>query len=85
MMFRQKSRKMIQTARKASSSEPKAKNSSYAARVSLDRTQIQLMGRLPISRLAWRSLSRSKPGLAAVITYLLSPLIRYTHDSMHER
>jgi hemolysin D len=26
-----------------------------------------------------------KTGSRAVITYLLSPLLRYAHDSMHER
>ena len=67
------------------SSEPKGQELTYSARVSLDRTQIQVDG-------APANLS---PGMAvtveirtasrSVISYLLSPLLRYAHDSMHER
>jgi len=69
----------------STSSEPKGQELTYSARVSLDRTQIQVDG-------APANLS---PGMAvtveirtasrSVISYLLSPLLRYAHDSMHER
>jgi hemolysin D len=69
----------------STSSEPKGQELTYSARVSLDRTQIQVDG-------APANLS---PGMAvtveirtasrSVISYLLSPLVRYAHDSMHER
>lgn len=69
-----------------SSSEPQGQELSYMARISLDRTKIQVGD---------DTLANLEPGMAvtvevktgsrAVITYLLSPLLRYAHDSMRER
>ena len=69
-----------------SSSEPQGQELSYLARISLDRTKI---------RVGDDSVANLEPGMAvtvevktgsrAVITYLLSPLLRYAHDSMRER
>ncbi len=67
------------------SSEPKGQELSYAARVSLDRTQIQVDGALANLSPGMAVTVEIKTGTRAVITYLLSPLLRYAHDSMHER
>ncbi len=67
------------------SSEPKGQDLSYAARVSLDQTQIELdHARVNLSP-GMAVTVEIKTGSRAVITYLLSPLLRYAHDSMHER
>jgi len=62
-------------------SEPKGHELVYAARVSLDHEQMQVDDRLV----------NLSPGMAVtvgtrrIISYLLSPLARYTHDSLRER
>ena len=68
-----------------SSSEPRGQELSYAARVSLDHTQIQIDGSVAKLSPGMAVTVEVKTGSRAVITYLLSPLLRYTHDSMHER
>ena len=68
-----------------SSSEPRGQELSYAARVSLDRTQIQIDGSVANLSPGMAVTVEVKTGNRAVITYLLSPLLRYSHDSMHER
>jgi len=67
------------------SSEPNGQELSYAARVSLDRTQIQVGDTLANLSPGMAVTVEVKTGTRAVITYLLSPLLRYAHDSMHER
>jgi hemolysin D len=67
------------------SSEPKGQELSYAARVSLDQTQIQVDGALAKLSPGMAVTVEIKTGSRAVITYLLSPLLRHAHDSMHER
>jgi membrane fusion protein, hemolysin D len=67
------------------SSEPKGREFVYSARVSLDRTQIKVDG----------SVAKLSPGMAVtveirtgsrtLISYLLSPILRYQHESMRER
>jgi len=69
----------------STSSEPKGQELKYAARVSLDRTQIQVDNTLANLSPGMAVTVEIKTGTRAVITYLLSPLMRYTHDSMHER
>jgi hemolysin D len=67
------------------SSEPKGQDLSYVARVSLDETQIEL-DHTRVNLLSGMAVTvEIKTGSRAVITYLLSPLLRYAHDSMHER
>ncbi len=68
-----------------SSSEPNGQELSYAARVSLDRTQIQVGDALANLSPGMAVTVEIKTGSRAVITYLLSPLLRYAHDSLHER
>jgi hemolysin D len=67
------------------SSEPKGQDLSYAARVSLDRTQIEVDHTLANLSPGMAVTVEIKTGSRAVITYLLSPLLRYAHDSLHER
>lgn len=67
------------------SSEPKGQELSYAARVSLDRTQIQVDGGVANLAPGMAVTVEIKTGSRSVISYLLSPLLRYAHDSMHER
>ena len=69
----------------STSSEPKGQELSYAVRVSLDRTQIQVDGTLANLSPGMAITAEIKTGSRAVITYLLSPLLRYAHDSMRER
>lgn len=67
------------------SSEPKGQELSYAARVSLDRTQIHVDGGVANLAPGMAVTVEIKTGSRSVISYLLSPLLRYAHDSMHER
>ena len=67
------------------SSEPKGQELSYAVRVSLDRTQIQVDNTVANLSPGMAITAEIKTGSRAVITYLLSPLLRYAHDSMRER
>ena len=67
------------------SSEPKGQELSYAVRVSLDRTQIQVDDALAKLSPGMAVTVEIKTGSRAVITYLLSPLRRHAHDSMRER
>jgi len=69
----------------STSSEPKGQELSYAARVSLDRTQIQVDEVVANLSPGMAVTVEIKTGTRSVISYLLSPLMRYAHDSMHER
>ena len=68
-----------------SSSEPTGQELSYAARVSLDQTQMQVDDTLANLSPGMAVTVEIKTGSRSVISYLLSPLLRYTHDSMRER
>jgi hemolysin D len=72
-------------AAESTSSEPTGQELSYAARVSLDRTQIQVDNAIANLSPGMAVTVEIKTGSRAVITYLLSPLLRYGHDSMRER
>ena len=69
----------------SSSSEPKGQELIYAARVSLDRTQMQIEGNLVNLSPGMAVTVEIKNGSRSIISYLLSPLVRYSHDSLHER
>jgi hemolysin D len=73
------------TGAESTSSEPKGQELSYAVRMTLDRTQIQVDDTLANLSPGMAVTAEIKTGSRAVITYLLSPLLRYAHDSMHER
>ena len=69
----------------STSSEPNGQELNYAARISLDQTQIPVDGALANLSPGMAVTVEIKTGSRRIISYLLSPLIRYTHDSMHER
>jgi hemolysin D len=68
-----------------SSSEPKGQEFVYAARVSLDRTQMQVeSGR--VSLVPGMAVTvEIRTGARTVLSYLFSPLLRYKEDSLRER
>jgi hemolysin D len=68
-----------------SASEPRGRELVYAAHFSLDRTAMDVDGRdVPLSP-GMAVTVEIKSGAQGVITYLLSPLLRFTNDSLHER
>jgi hemolysin D len=66
-------------------SEPKGRELVYAARVSLDHEQMQVDDRLVNLSPGMAVTVEIKTGTRRIISYLLSPLARYTHDSLRER
>ena len=68
-----------------SSSEPKGQEMSYAARVSLDRTQMQVEEKLVNLSPGMAVTVEIKTGSRRIISYLLSPLIRYKQEMLRER
>ena len=67
------------------SSEPKGQELVYSARISLDRTQMQVEENLVNLSAGMAVTVEIKTGSRAVITYLLSPLMRYKQESLRER
>jgi hemolysin D len=65
-------------------SEPKGQELTYAARVSLDHEQMQVDDRL-VNLSPMAVTVEIKTGSRRIISYLLSPLARYAHDSLPER
>jgi hemolysin D len=73
------------TAGPSSSSEPKGQELSYAARISLDRTQMQVEDKLVNLSPGMAVTAEIKTGSRRIISYLLSPLMKYAGDSLRER
>ena len=69
----------------STSSEPRDQDLSFAARVSLDRSQMQIDDKLINLTPGMAVTVEIKTGSRSVLTYLLSPLIRYGHDGLRER
>ena len=67
------------------SSEPKGQELVYAARVSLDRTEMQVEDRFVQLAPGMAVTVEIKTGQRRVIEYLLSPLLRYRQGSLKER
>jgi hemolysin D len=67
------------------SSEPKGQELVYAARVSLDKTQMQVDENTVNLAPGMAVTVEIKTGARRVIGYLLSPLMRYGHESLRER
>ena len=67
------------------SSEPKGQQYTYSARISLDQTQIQVDDTVANLSPGMAVTVEVKTGSRTVISYLLSPLLRYKHESMRER
>jgi hemolysin D len=66
-------------------SEPAGQELLYAARVSLDRTQMEIDGKLVNLGPGMAVTVEIKTGSRRVIEYLLSPLLRYKQESLRER
>jgi len=69
----------------SSTSEPKGEEMVYAARVSLDRKQMQVEDKLVNLSPGMAVTVEIKTGSRTVINYLLSPLLRYKQESLRER
>jgi hemolysin D len=67
------------------SSEPAGQELNYGARVSLDRTQMQVEDRLVNLSPGMAVTVEIKTGERTILSYLLSPLRSYQQDVMHER
>ena len=68
-----------------STSEPSGQELVYAARVSLDRTQMQIDEKLVSLTPGMAVTVEIKTGSRRLISYLLSPLAKYRHESLRER
>jgi hemolysin D len=69
----------------ADSSEPQGQELVYAARVSLDRAQMQVEDKIVSLAPGMAVTVEIKTGRRRVIEYLLSPLLRYGHEAARER
>jgi hemolysin D len=68
-----------------STSEPQGRELVYAAHVSLDRTAMEIDGKdVPLSP-EMAVTVEIKTGAQRVITYLMSPLLRFKQEALHER
>ena len=70
---------------KNSTSEPNGQQLNYAARVSLDRTQMQVEDKLVNLSPGMAVTVEIKTGARRIISYLLSPLLRYKQEVLRER
>jgi hemolysin D len=66
-------------------SDPAAKEAVYITRVSLDKTRMQIDDRIAELSPGMAVTVEIKTGSRRIISYLLSPLLRYGHDSLRER
>jgi hemolysin D len=69
----------------SASSEPKGQELVYAARISLDRTQMKIDENLINLSPGMATTIEVKTGSRSVISYVLSPLLRYGQESLRER
>ena len=66
-------------------SEPKGQELNYSARISLDRDKMQIDGRMVNLSPGMAVTVEIKTGSRTVLSYLLSPLLRYQQEVLHER
>jgi hemolysin D len=67
------------------SSEPKGQEMNYVARVSLDRTKMQVDNKLVNLSPGMAVTVEIKTGSRRIISYLLSPVLRYKQEMLRER
>ena len=67
------------------SSEPKGQELNYSARISLDRTQMEIDDRMVNLSPGMAVTVEIKTGSRNVLSYLLSPLRRYRQETLRER
>jgi hemolysin D len=69
----------------SSTSEPKGQELTYAARISIDRTQMQVEDKMVNLSPGMAVTAEIKTGSRRIISYLLSPLVKYKQESLRER
>lgn len=67
------------------SSEPQGQELNYTARISLDRTQMQIDDRVVNLSPGMAATVEIKTGSRTILSYLLSPMLRYRQEILHER
>jgi hemolysin D len=67
------------------SSEPKGQELTYAARISVDRAQMQVEDKKVNLSPGMAVTAEIKTGSRRIISYLLSPLVKYKQESLRER
>jgi hemolysin D len=67
------------------SSEPKGQELNYSARISLDRTKMQIDDRMVNLSPGMAVTVEIKTGSREILSYLLSPLLRYRQETLRER
>jgi hemolysin D len=67
------------------SSEPKGQELNYSARISLDQTRMQVDDRIVNLSPGMAATVEIKTGSRTVLSYLLSPLLRYRQETLRER
>src|SRR6266480_4391284 len=67
------------------SSEPKGQELNYSARISLDRTKRQIDDRMVNLSPGMAVMVEIKTGSRMILSYLLSPLLRYRQETLRER
>jgi hemolysin D len=67
------------------SSEPKGQELNYSARISLDRTRMQIDERMVNLSPGMAVTVEIKTGSRMILSYLLSPLLRYRQETLRER
>jgi hemolysin D len=72
-------------AMETSTSEPRGQELVYSARVSLDSTQMQIENKLVNLSPGMAVTVEIKTGVRRIISYLLSPLVRYKQEVLRER
>ena len=66
-------------------SEPKGQELNYIARISLDRTKMEIDGRIISLSPGMAVTVEIKTGSRTILSYLLSPLLRYRQETLRER
>jgi hemolysin D len=66
-------------------SEPKGQELNYTARISLDRTRMQIEDRVVNLSPGMAATVEIKTGSRTILSYLLSPLLRYRQETLRER
>jgi hemolysin D len=69
----------------AETSEPAGQEFIYSSRVSLDETQMQIEDKMVHLAPGMAVTVEIKTGTRRIIEYLMSPLLRYRHESLRER
>jgi hemolysin D len=67
------------------SSEPEGQELLYSARVSIDATQMQIEDKMVNLAPGMAVTVEIKTGTRRLIEYVMSPLLRYRHESLRER